>query len=166
MNEFFPAESRTKMSGKWLSAALVAFLLPGCGGGPKLVSVTGTVTMNGKPLEGANISFAPEPGNAVETAGTDITGPEGNYKLMYQGRSGVSPGKYKVAISKLEVKAGVELPENFKKDPMMAKMAGLTKETLPDQATGKAAEGSFAAEVKESGDNVFDFDVKAKTKAK
>jgi hypothetical protein len=154
------------MRGRWILAGLVATVLPGCGGGPTLVPVHGTVTINGKPLEGATVAFAPEQGNAVDTPGTDVTGPEGNYKLMYQGRSGIAPGKYRVAISKLEAKAGVVIPENFKKDPMMAKMAGLTKETLPDSATGQATEGSFAREVKDSGDNQFDFDVKAKEKAK
>src|SRR5262245_27155263 len=112
-----------------LLAALTSAALAGCGSGPKLVPVTGTVTLDGKPLEGANIVFVPDPGNAAITQGTDLTGASGNYKVMYNNRTGISPGKYKVAVSKLQAKPGVTLPEEFQRDPVMAKMAGLTKET-------------------------------------
>jgi hypothetical protein len=142
-----------------VSAALIA----GCDSGPKLVPVTGKVTLDGKPLDGANIAFAPEPGNAVPIQGLDVTGAEGNYTLMANGRRGVPPGKYKVVISKVEAKSGVVIPDEFKKDPMMAKMAGMTKETLPDSVSG-VGESQFDREVPPEG-GTFDFDVKA-TKAK
>lgn len=145
--------------------AVAALGLFGCDSGPHVVPVTGTVTINGKPLEGATVSFTPEESNAVKTLGTDTTGPEGNFKLMYNDRTGIAPGKYKVLISKQEAKAGVVIPEEFKKDPVMAKMAGMTKESLPP-AVSDAEESSFTREVKESGDNVFDFDIKASSKKK
>jgi len=139
--------------------ALAAAVLSGCDSGPKLVTVTGTVTLDGKPLEGANIAFVPDQSNAAITPGTDLTGASGNYKIMYNNRTGVAPGKYKVAISKLEVKPGVVLPEEFKRDPVMAKMAGLTKESMPDSVSG-VGETKYDCEVPPTG-GTFDFDVKA-----
>jgi hypothetical protein len=142
-----------------VAVAVAAAALFGCDSGPKLVPVTGTVTLDGKPLEGANIAFVPEQGNSAVTQGTDLTGASGNYKIMYNNRSGLAPGKYKVAISKLEVKPGVVLPEEFKRDPVMAKMAGLTKESMPDSVSG-VGETRFECEVPAAGGS-FDFDVKA-----
>jgi len=142
----------------WLLAVAAASI--GCGeSGPTLVPVTGKVTLDGKPLDGANIAFAPEPGNAYPAIGADVTGAEGNYKLMTNGRSGLPPGKYKVAISKVAAKPGVVLPPEFMRDPIMAKMAGMTKETLPDSVSG-VGESQFDREVTTEG-GVFDFDIKA-----
>jgi hypothetical protein len=151
------------ISRKWHSSALLALWLAGCGAGPNLLPVTGTVTLNGKPLEGATVTFYPDDGNSVKTTGHDTTGPEGNYKLSSGERFGVAAGKYKVIISKLAAKPGVTIPDEFKKDPVMAKMAGLTKESLPPSVSD-AAEGTYTREVKQGAENVFEFDVKASAK--
>lgn len=152
------------MSSRRLTLLLVApLLLAGCGeGGPVLVPVSGTVTLNGKPLEGAELTFVPDPTNTQVTPGADVTGPEGNYKAMYQARSGLAVGKYKVIVSK---KAATQpLPEVFKEDPSMASMAGMTKETLP-AAYGDASKTSFSVEVPPEG-KIADFDIKASSKSK
>jgi hypothetical protein len=102
--------------------AAVTFL--GCGsGGPSLVPVSGTVTYNGKPLGGADIVFVPLDQKQPQTPGGDVTGPEGNYKAMYQGRAGLAPGKYKVYVSKKpEVPSNV--PADLQDDPYMASLSG------------------------------------------
>ena len=46
-----------------LAAALM--LAAGCGGTPTTGSITGTVTYDGKPLDGGIISFVPATGNTV-----------------------------------------------------------------------------------------------------
>src|SRR5262245_50681880 len=92
-------------------AVVLAALLAGCGSGPKLATVTGTVMLNNKPLEGAELTFVPDPSNRSVTPGSDVTGPEGNYKVRYLDRFGLAPGKYKVLISKKQVAPGQELPE-------------------------------------------------------
>jgi hypothetical protein len=149
-----------------LLAALASAALTGCDSGPTLVPVSGTVTLDGKPLEGANIAFVPDSSNpAPQTQGMDVTGSSGNYKVMYNNRSGIAAGKYKVTISKLEAKPGVVLPEEFKKDPVMAKMAGLVKETMPDSVSGGVGETQFERVVPPEG-GTFDFDVKATKDAK
>lgn len=91
--------------------------LEGCGSGrPKTVPVTGVVTLDGKPIEGANVTFYPDTG---ETAGagaqqkkadgpgrpaTGTTDKDGKFTLKtFEPGDGALPGKYKVAIIKKEV---------------------------------------------------------------
>jgi hypothetical protein len=152
----------------WAAAAAAAALLApmlGCGeDGPKLVPVTGVVTLNGKPLAEAEVSFVPDPTNKDVTPGGDKTGPEGNYKAMYQGRSGLAPGKYKVLVSKKAgLPAGMELPPEIKMDRVQQEMMGIRKETLPAKYS-EATKSEFSADVSETG-GTFDFDVKAKSEA-
>jgi hypothetical protein len=104
-------------------AASALAALAGCNsedGRVHLVPVTGTVTLNGKPMAEAFVSFVPDPGNKELTPGNDATGPEGNYKIMWKNRSGVAPGKYKVVITPPLEKPTGALAAAFKDDPYMA----------------------------------------------
>jgi hypothetical protein len=77
--------------------------------GISVVSVTGTVTYNGQPVENALISFVPQ---SPETRGASaITDRRGEFSLLTQGAtgSGAMPGEYKVLVSKL-----VEVDESGK----------------------------------------------------
>jgi hypothetical protein len=88
----------------------------GCGGGdrPALVEVNGTVTLDGKPLEGAVVVFQPvqvddpkfkRPARSVSDAAGKIN------PNAYGDAKGLPPGKYKVGVSKREFVD--KLPENF-----------------------------------------------------
>lgn len=153
------------MMRRYATAAAACVFLLGCsGGGPsyKLVPVTGTVTLNNKPLEGASISFLPDPTNRDGQPANDVTGPDGNFKMMTRGRSGLVAGKYKVLISKSLVDIA-RAPEDFKEDPFMAKLA--VEGPDAERATKKGAakiESEHEAEVPPEG-GVLDFDVKAKS---
>ncbi|MFG0334352.1 MAG: hypothetical protein ACF8TS_13390 [Maioricimonas sp. JB049] len=100
-------------------AVLCPILLVGCGGGgggPELVDVYGTVTMNNEPLEGATVQFAPEDGAGEGrrlVAGRTDSG--GQYSLQYSpSREGAVPGRYRVSITtyrELEVdEEGMDVP--------------------------------------------------------
>lgn len=145
-------------------AAFGLFLASGCGDdGPRLVPVKGTVTINGKPLGEADLTFVPDPSNKDVTPGADRTGPEGNYMARFNARTGLAPGKYKVLISKKAAPpAGVVLPDEIKMDPVQQEMMGLRKETLPKKYAD-ATEATEMIDVGEEG-GVFDFDVKASSK--
>jgi len=72
--------------------------LCGCSGSdaPSLGQVSGTITLDGKPLDHAEVLFQPEKGRASlgETDG------EGNYELAYTGTSsGALLGPHKVVIT-------------------------------------------------------------------
>lgn len=94
-------------------AVLTTFIW-GCGASsdlPTLVPVTGQVTMGGKPLEEANVTFVPEKGG-VSSGMTDA---EGKFELYYSGgHEGAVPGRHTVRISKMKGEAGEELiPPKF-----------------------------------------------------
>jgi hypothetical protein len=82
-----------------LILVVAAGALSGCGGGDDLPrhEVTGTVTLNDKPLESGSIQFQPEessvPGAAV-SGGALISG--GQYQIKRA--EGLTPGSYKVMI--------------------------------------------------------------------
>jgi hypothetical protein len=87
-----------------LLLAILCVTLAGCGNG--LSSVTGNVTLDGKPLAkndhlSITVQFAPEGGHGVlATADLDENG---HYSLSSGSRRGVLPGKYLVSISGIEI---------------------------------------------------------------
>jgi hypothetical protein len=92
-------------------AILVLVALPGCGGtkgGPATIDVTGTITLNGTPVDGATVLFSPDIGSSDgRLASQATTDAEGRFKLStHVGggklKSGIVPGKYVIAISKLD----------------------------------------------------------------
>jgi hypothetical protein len=151
--------------------AIAPFLLLGfigCGTDEdriKIVPVTGTVTKNGKPMADATITFVPDASNKDSTPGVDSTGPEGNYKLMWRNRSGVAPGKYRVAVQPPIAAPTGPTHSEFANDPYMAQVgaeaAGGRTGAPKKEAPGEKSE--FDAEVSDKGD-ILDFDVKSSSK--
>ena len=81
-------------------------LLAGCRGSGHLetVPVSGTVTLDGKPLAQGTVTFAPEMGRAA----TGAIQPDGSYTLKtYKPGDGALLGKHRVAVVAREV-----LPSN------------------------------------------------------
>ncbi|HID74576.1 MAG TPA: carboxypeptidase regulatory-like domain-containing protein [Planctomycetaceae bacterium] len=150
---------------------LTAVGLVGCGGGgPKKVKVTGTVTLDGKPVDGAAVAFSPK-GEGGQAAGT-MTDASGRYEME------VVPGSYGVKITKSAggtAETGEE-PAGSEEDPSAAYAAaeqagedvmgagGGGEEAggnlLPAQYADPATSG-FSAEVKDGAENVFNFDMKS-----
>ena len=83
----------------WIAGlfSLLAVVAAGCGGveGPQLAPASGTVTYNGKPLEGANVSFMPSSG-PVAYGATDA---KGEFTLSTGGEPGAMVGSGTVLIS-------------------------------------------------------------------
>jgi hypothetical protein len=154
---------RTAVSRRLLALAVVSLVRigSGCGDGVTLVPVSGKVTLDSAPLEGATLSFVPVPGNPVSTAGTDVSGPSGNFQMTFNGRAGLAPGKYKVSVSKTEevsLPNGKQIPEVFAKASLEKKLLGATKETIPPQ--------SFDREVEVPANGASDFALDFKSKGK
>lgn len=107
-----------------------ALFLAGCGdAGPTLCEVEGTVTLDGKPVEGAELTFIPQnvPTTMVSYGGTDAAG---HYTLAFTAtKTGAIPATHHVRI---EVGGKQKLPKKYEK------------------------EGSITADVKD-GHNVIDF---------
>ena len=100
---------------KYLMAALMAACLAGCGSSD-LTPVTGTVTLDGAPVENAVITFESESGGVACSGSSDSSG---KYIIGCQFGAGAPPGDYSVKIKSREAsKAGSNNP-----------MAGLTPGT-------------------------------------
>ena len=149
---------------RWIGPlALVGLVQVGCGSEEsryKLVPVTGTVTLNGKPIGDAMVSFSPDDGNERNTPGVDLTGPNGNYKLMFKGRSGVTPGKYKVTITLPDPSAAGNVPDAFKDDPAMAGFAREARQQAAKKKVEAGTKNEYEREVPDGGAEL-DFDVKS-----
>ncbi len=126
---------------------LLALVVCGCGSsGPEIASVSGRVTMDGKPLANATVVFIPENGRPAG-ATTDA---DGNYVLNFaQGRRGAIPGKNAIRISTQRDPTPGD--ENTKGIPG-------SKETIPPKYNA-VSELSFDVEPKKR--NVANFDLKS-----
>ena len=73
---------------------LLMIVAVGCGGSDvQTVDVSGTITMDGKPLAGADVNFVTE-----QFVGYGKTDAQGNFELV----QGAAPGPNKVYISKID----------------------------------------------------------------
>lgn len=153
---------------RW-AAPLMLLGMIGCSSDPdsaiKLVPVTGTVTLGGKPMANAMVSFIPDAGNKVSTAGGDTTGPDGNYMAQYRGRNGLSPGKYKVTVTPgiEEDTSASNVSEAFKNDPFMA-AEGARVAAASKPAKKKEIKEDFDREVNDSA-TTLDFNLKGSATA-
>ena len=101
-----------------LTGALLAMLLTGCGGGPRLGKVSGRVTFNGKPVPTGTIMFYPDAGPAAVGA----IGPDGAYSLttIKQG-DGAVVGSHRVSIQATTVGPGsLADPKSFEEEMDLA----------------------------------------------
>lgn len=83
---------------KTIISLFVVLLMTGCGGSdaPELGSVSGLVTLDGKPLADAQIRFQPTSGRSSEA----VTDENGNYTLRYTAEeNGALPGEHQVFIT-------------------------------------------------------------------
>ena len=109
---------------------LVAVVVFGCGKDPNLPelhAVTGTVTMDGKPVDDAVVIFYPT-GNTRGTRAHGRTDAQGRYSMTSSKLGEGTPvGSYSVTISHLTMPDGSPLPNNEDFDPMTMKF----KENMP-----------------------------------
>jgi hypothetical protein len=116
----------------WGASALLWAGIVGCGGGPKadlpkLVPVSGTVTLDNKPLSGATVTFVPVGSTRGRGCygGTDA---DGRYELMYDAKhKGAPSGEFAVTCSKFVMPDGSDFPRDSKVSPWESN----AKELLP-----------------------------------
>jgi hypothetical protein len=93
--------ARTRRGWPAALTTLVLLAAGGCGRGPALEPVEGTVRMNGKPLADVQVEFWPEADGPRSTAVTDK---EGRYQLTGDGnRPGAVAGAHRVILYDLQV---------------------------------------------------------------
>ncbi len=152
-----------RFGGVWLGIA--AMLVVGCGqrgpAGPKKLPVSGSITFNGKPVDGATVTFVSADQKTAAVGRTDASG---RYELV----GGALPGTYKVKVEKFEQAAPppsgggpVDIAEDksYKPPPEGAPPEAPPKSLLPPKYADPNQSG-LTATVDEKGKNRFDFDLK------
>ena len=106
----------TRVNNACLLVVLIAAI--GCTeSGPKLGIVSGTITMDGEPLEGARVTFAPRFPEGSPAYSKDLTDEDGYYEMWYQtDRKGVMLGEHDVYIQteqfqQMEDGRNIRIPE-------------------------------------------------------
>jgi hypothetical protein len=97
----FAPEIKVMVNRIWLQVTLGLAVLGGSAGcgGAGLVKVKGVVTLDGKPLSSATISFIPIAGAGRPASG--LSDADGNFQLTtHRTNDGAAPGEYKVTVTK------------------------------------------------------------------
>ena len=150
-----------------LLAAFVVPTLTGCGtsaGAPPepVYPVSGVITLNGKPLVGADVTYLNQ---EKQRAAFGRTNEEGRYQLTtFTQNDGAVEGKSVVTVMKFEAAAPSapepELDSEDYQPPGLGEDTGPQKisSDIPKQYADAATSGLFA-NVLTSGDNQFDFEL-------
>lgn len=155
-----------------LGSFLVLLVSVGCGssGGDtktysgKLVPISGTVTLDGKPIAEVNVSFtmtdkAPEGFRGAN----GLTDSSGKFQLMTGTTLGVPPGRYRVSMERWATPDG----SPFKEDPangidaVQAQMSGMLKQLIPEKYNDPK-QAQFTVTVTENHKDPVTLDLKSK----
>jgi hypothetical protein len=134
--------------------ATIAFV--GCGSGKlKTVNVTGIVTLDGQPVEGASVRFNPVDQAMGHPAfgKTDVSGRYHLQTILGEVDAGTTPGLYMVTISKVELVGTGRMITTSEGEH--EEMIGV--ERLPEK-TANFSTTDIEREVENKRTNVFDFD--------
>lgn len=114
--------------------------------GVELYRVTGTVTLDEKPLSGASVQYRPDiKGDVVAPrGGVGYTDDNGKYIMLFRDTRGCPAGRFHVVIT------------TYSESQVPGKSSGT--ERVPKKYRG--SDSILSATVTPDGDNVFDFDLK------
>jgi len=76
---------------------LLSTLVAGCNSGNDLVSVTGMITVDGAPADGAIILFHPEP-SEKKTVSSAVANSDGTFSPVTDSETGLPVGRYRLTI--------------------------------------------------------------------
>jgi len=144
-----------------VSVAPLLCTLLGCGGQPKPAGLPNlyrcqvTVTMGGKPVDGAIITFAPEAGQWSANGRTDANGVA--QMKTHATYDGAPAGKFKVGVNKISVGERAKTPDGESYEEGLKaylETVKTQKSLIPDELT-TAAKSPIGVEVKAGADNKF-----------
>ncbi len=125
---------------RFFLASMLCFLLLGCGGGssdgPRTVNASGVVTLDGVPVEKAQVVFIDDANQYPAFSPTDS---QGKFSLrLSEDKMGAVPGPYKIQVTKTILDAGegaeVSLKYGLPKKYSTYLQSGLTY-TVPENGT-------------------------------
>jgi hypothetical protein len=146
--------------GLWMSVLAGLLAVVGCTsptGDDGLFPVSGTIKLDGTPTANVSVVFIPQ-GNTAGHGGSGVTDASGQYQLMSpQGKKGLPPGEYKVAVSRRLN------PDGSPPAPNEMPIESQARETLPLKYSDKE-KTELVARLTADDKKTFDFDLKTKSK--
>ena len=145
------------------ACCLLSLLLTGCGSGDGPVPVTGKVTLDGKPVSDASVTFTPASQEGrVAVGATDDSGMYSLNLLTGEVKDGAMPGAYKVSISKGELVGGKPVDDSrgdsFSSLGMSSGSSPRAKLLIPVRYSSVRTSG-LSFEVKRGVENTADFEL-------
>jgi hypothetical protein len=152
---------------------VVIFLLLGCGCRPSnpygAVMVNGTVTLDGKAIEGVSVIFSPDSTTGMSAGG--MTDAKGNFVLTTGGApfgTGAVPGIYHVALSKVSNEGqGQQLTVDEFNEQLQSGLpaqrsrpADRVVHLVPEKYSNAKTSGLQPVTVEQKGKNIFNFEMK------
>ncbi len=137
-----------------LGLACLLLATTGCGPDRTLHSLTGTVTLGGKPFKRLIVYFRPI-GKAVNeyNLGVGETDASGKLQLRSTAGEGLNRGKYRVSFSCVQVRGQIVDPEK-----KIDNDRGIEYDELVPEKYANADESPVEFEIK-PGANIFEFDI-------
>lgn len=122
---------RSRIGWGWVGVAIaLALATEGCSRSSGRLGVTGTVSVDGKPLSSGSINFQPAPGLKAPSAGAPIE----NGRFSIPAAQGLLPGEYQVTIIGMQETGRMVEDEQRGKVPELAPIrfreAGTLKATI------------------------------------
>ena len=137
-----------------LLACCALSLFVGCGPKPiKTEGVTGTITINGVPTAGVNVTFISFDGTGSD--GYAMTDKDGKYQLQTlagAANAGTTPGKYAVKFDYKEQIEDGTFEENGETKTRYKEKLAIDKKWTNEKTSGVMVDVV-------TGDNTFDFDI-------
>jgi hypothetical protein len=138
-----PCRRRPTLPGVAISGMIVIALL-GCespASGPSLVPAAGVLMLNGAPVSGATILYAPETGPLAHA----VTAEDGQFELRTGGQPGAVAGNGRIAVTSASANTGTALlsaaPPALPTDPLAYASSASQMQIRIAQPPGSAAKG-------------------------
>lgn len=132
---------------------LVVAVLTGCGPKTDRLPISGTVSLDGAPLDSGTVSFASRPGEKLQSTGALIL--QGEYSIPAE--KGLLPGVYLLQISSPDADAKPILLRTEPGGPAFA--------VAPDRIPAAYnVESDKTIEVTQEGENEFNFEIMSDSK--
>ncbi len=126
-------------------ACVLLCLLSGCGSGPALYQVSGIVTVDGEPVEGLMVAFAPVTEGMSGAGRTDAMG---KYTITCSQGRGLPAGEYNVAIKEATAVVNSGSASESQAVESSSNNAAYLEQSKVDASQYKAAEKAAKAQKK------------------